>query len=414
MSASTGPSPPGATVDGLMHRARAGGTPDSSSWARWSPARRAPYTLGIEEEVMLLDPVDHCLAYRSDDVLAELPRSLTRHMSLETHAAVVEVATGINSGVAAAAAELAALRARLAAELRGMALVPAVAGMHPLERGEPSDVSQSARYRLLESSLRLLAHREPTMALHVHVGVPDPEDAVRVMNRLRESGPVLLALSANSPFIHGRDGGFASTRTLIFGGFPRTGAPRRFGSYSEYVESIDALITSGAVPDPTFFWWDVRLQPRLGTVEVRVMDAQSRVADTAALVAVVQSLASLELDGDPLHGRVTPEILSENCFLAARDGVAARLVDPDSQTLMPLRLIVLALIAECRPHAEALGCADRLEDVRRLAAINGAVRQRRRAHTHGDVAPVLDDLVDDFMAERSPPRLRPIAHERST
>jgi carboxylate-amine ligase len=358
---------------------------------------------------MLLDPVDFRLSYQSDSVLARLPASLARHMSLETHAAVVELATGVHAGVRSAAGELAGLRSRLAEELRAVALAPACAGMHPLEGSKPSDVSTAARYRLLESSLRLLAHREPTMALHVHVGVPDPEEAVRVMNRLRENVPMLLALSANSPFLHGRDGGFASTRTLIFGGFPRTGAPRRFSSYSEYVASIDALIASGAVPDPTFFWWDVRLQPRLGTVEVRVMDVQSRSADAITLAAVVQSLAQLELDGEPRRLRVTPEILAENCFLAARDGVDARLVDPVRETLVPLRVTVGSMISECRPHAGALGCADELDDVERLAAVNGAVRQRRWAGAHRSVAPVVAELVDDFTTQRS--AARPIARD---
>jgi glutamate---cysteine ligase / carboxylate-amine ligase len=386
----------------MMHRERVEGAPHPGPWARWNPPRGpggVRYTLGVEEEVMLLDPVNLALSYQSDRVLARMPTELARRMSLETHAAVVELATGIHSGVRAAAAELAALRARLAAELRELALVPACAGMHPLASSQPSDVSTAPRYRLLESSLRLLAHREPTMALHVHVGVPDPEDAVRVMNRLRESVPVLLALSANSPFLHGRDGGFASTRTLIFGGFPRTGAPRRFGSYSEYVASIDALIASGAVPDPTFFWWDVRLQPRLGTVEVRVMDAQSRVADTAELAALVQSLARLELDGEPMRRRVTPEVLGENCFLAARDGVDARLVDPVRERLVSLRTMVQTLTSECLPHARELGCADELEAVRGLAYVNGAVRQRGRHVASGGLLPVVAALTDEFAAD---------------
>ena len=253
----------------------------------------------------------------------------------------------------------------------------------------------------------LMIQEQPDYGIGLSPNESNPEDAVRVMNRLRETVPVLLALSANSPFLHGRDGGFASTRTLIFGGFPRTGTPRRFGSYSEYVASIDALITSGAVPDPTFFWWDVRLQPRLGTVEVRVMDAQSRVADTAGLAALVQSLARLELEGEPPRCRATPEILSENCFLAARDGVDARLVDPVAETLVPLRTTLRSLIAECRPHAGALGCADQLDEVRRLGADNGAVRQRRRARAHRQVAPVVADLVGDFTS----PAVHPLTHD---
>lgn len=396
MAAPTGSGLPVAVPPGSAGSHRRADAPLDRAWSDWNPGVGVRYTLGIEEEEMLLDPVELSLSYRSDSVLEQLPATLARHMSLETHAAVVELATGIHGGVRGAADELTALRRRLREELWALTLVPACAGMHPLAGGEESNVSRSARYQLLESSLRLLAHREPTMALHVHVGVPDPEDAVRVMNRLRESVPVLLGLAANSPFLHGRDGGFASTRTLIFGGFPRTGTPRRFGSYSEYVEAIDGLISAGAVPDPTFFWWDVRLQPRLGTVEVRVMDAQSRVADTAALVALVQSLARLELEGGSPASRATPEMLAENCFLAARDGVDARVVDPGQGTLVPLRAMVAALVAECRPHAAALSCGDHLDEVRRLATANGAVRQRRRAAAPANVSAVVAAMADDF------------------
>ena len=126
--------------------------------------------------------------------------------------------------------------------------------------------------------MRELARREPTFALHVHVAVPDAEIAVRACNAMRAHLPVLLALSANSPFWQGRDSGLASARTPVFQAFPRTGIPREFATYAEYVEAIDVLMRCGAIPEPTFIWWDVRLQPRFGTLEVRIMDAQTRVA----------------------------------------------------------------------------------------------------------------------------------------
>ena len=129
--------------------------------------------------------------------------------------------------------------------------------------------------------MRVLARREPTMALHVHVGVPRPRTPSASSTGCAATVPILLALSANSPFWQGRDSGFASVRTVIFQAFPRTGAPRHFADYGAYVEAIDGLIASGAVPDPSFLWWDVRLQPALGTVEVRVMDAQSTVGEIA-------------------------------------------------------------------------------------------------------------------------------------
>ena len=146
---------------------------------------------------------------------------------------------------------------------------------------------------------------------------------------------MLLALSANSPFSQGRDSGFASARTVIFQGFPRTGTARRFADYTDYVEAVDPLIASGALPDPSFLWWDVRLQPPLGTVEVRVMDAQSSVADSAPLIALVQSLAPLMLEGEPPNGATAPEILAENRFLAARDGLQAKLDRPREARARP-------------------------------------------------------------------------------
>ena len=187
-----------------------------------------------------------------------------------------------------------------------MGLTAAAAGTHPLTVWEETQVSGAGRYRELDDSLRVLARREPTMALHVHVGVPAAEDAIRVLNGLRDRIPVLLALSANSPFWQGRNSGFASTRTLIFQAFPRAGPPRRFSRYGDYMAAVDALIACGAVPDPSFVWWDARLQPALGTVEVRVMDAQSTVGEVAPLVALIQSLARLELEGDPTTATAPP------------------------------------------------------------------------------------------------------------
>ena len=142
--------------------------------------------------------------------------------------------------------------------------------------------------------MRELARREPTFGLHVHVAVPDPETALRALNAIRGHLPVLLALSANSPFWQGRDSGLASARTPIFQAFPRTGPPRRFSGYADYVEAIDVLVRCDAIPEPTFLWWDARLQPRFGTLEVRIMDSQIRVADTAAIAALVQCLVRLE------------------------------------------------------------------------------------------------------------------------
>jgi glutamate---cysteine ligase / carboxylate-amine ligase len=367
----------------LNHAARwrAGRGRHWPSWAGWNSAFAEPYTVGVEEEVMLLNPADFSLSQSGEKVLRRLSGELYAHSSPETHASVIELMTGIHEDVAGAVRELAGLRRQLDRELRAMGLLAASLGTYPLAYSGETRVSGGARYQLVGKSMRMLARREPTMALHIHIGIPDPEDAVRVLNGLRRAVPVLLALSANSPFSRGHDTGFASARTVIFQGFPRTGTARRFADYGDYVRAVDALISSGALPDPSFLWWDVRLQPTLGTVELRVMDAQTTVVDTGALIALVRSLARLELEGEPAY-TPSPEVLAENRFLAARDGLEARLIDPEHRSLVPVKTLLEAQVERCYAHADPITAIE-LERVRRLTAANGAERQRQWAIKYG-------------------------------
>ena len=282
-----------------------------------------------------------------------------------------------------------------------MGLSVAAAGTHPLAVGAETEVSGAARYRALDASMRMLARREPTMALHVHVGVPAGEDAIRVLNGLRRHIPVLLALSANSPFWQGRDSGFASARTLIFQAFPRAGPPPFFADYADYVKTIDPLIASGAIPDLSHLWWDVRLQPALGTVEVRVMDAQSQFRDVTPLVALIQSLACLELEEAPRSVEASPVVLAENRFLAARDGMDARLIDAGAGCLIPVQETLDSLLADCRDAAVRLGCAGALDRVQRLADTNGAERQRKFITLNARLDHLVMGLAARFLAPRS-------------
>ena len=228
---------------------------------------------------------------------------------------------------------------------------------------------------------------------------------MRVLNRLRSSAPIMLALSANSPFWQGRDGGFASSRAVVFGALPRTGLPRHFPDYRRYVEALEPLVSSEAVPCLSFVWWDVRLSPALGTVEVRVMDAQSTVREVTPILALIQSLARLELEGDPPEQEPGPEILAENLFLAARDGMGAELIDPVSARLVPVRETLEVLLSECRPHALTFGCVEALDRLRRLAAANGADRQRALARSGAGLEQVVASLADRFLAPPWPARL---------
>jgi glutamate---cysteine ligase / carboxylate-amine ligase len=375
-------------------------------WAEWNTeGAGAPWTVGIEEEAMLVDPRDWSLASRVDEVLAALPAAVAARAAAETHGSVLELASRPHATVAAAVDELTWLRAELAGALAPLDLRAAVCGTHPFAQWREVEVSPGARYRSIHDSMRELARREPTFALHVHVAVPDPEAAVCALRGLRVHVPLLLALAANSPFWQGRDTGLASARVPIFGTFPRVGIPRRFAGYAEYVEAVDVLLRCDAFPEPTFLWWDVRLQPRLGTIEVRIMDAQTRVRDNAALAALVQCAVRLEATEPYVDEAIAarPEVLEENRFIAVRDGMRAQFLDPEHDAKRPVRDILDELLDACRPHAAALGCEAELAAVAALALEPGDHRQRLLAGTaQGDpVGPGLGMLVSSLAGEFS-------------
>jgi carboxylate-amine ligase len=368
-------------------------------WAEWRPhASGAEYTIGVEEEVMLLHPHDWSLAQQIDRVLPAIPRDLAAHVTPETHKSALELATGVHGMVSGAATELAELREGLESQLSVLGLRAAGAGTHPFTVWHETVVSSDGRYKLVYGSMRELARREPTFALHVHVGVRDPEAAVALAGRMRAHLPLLLALSANSPFWQGRDTGLASARTPLFQAFPRVGIPRAFDSYSHYVEVVDLLVTSGAFPEPTFLWWDVRPQPRFGTVEVRIMDAQTTVEDSAALAALVQSLARLECaDGFACdHLLAAPEVLDENRFVAARDGIEAELIEPRLGSRIPVREKIDQALEACRPHARVLGCGEELEHVAVLAERPPAARQVLQARGPARLPGLVRCLAEAF------------------
>lgn len=348
---------------------------------------------------MLLDPDGWVLSQRGDEVLSHAGPGLAGHCAAETHEAALELRTGPHATVREAIDEMRELRRLLTLELADLGLAAASAGTYPGPSAEPTRVSPSSRYQVIHRTMRGLARREPTFALHVHVGVPDAHAAIRLVNQLRAHLPMLLGLSASSPFLRGQSTGLASNRTILFQGFPRTGLPRRFDSYADWVETVDLLVRSGAIPEPTFLWWDIRPQPRLGTVEIRIMDAQPRLAATAALTALVQALAKLELE----HPYAAPalvgaqEALAENRFIAARDATAAELIDPAHGARVPLARLLDDVLAAARPHARELDAIDELEEVRTLVLAPEPARQERLMASAG--LPVLvADLAARFAA----------------
>lgn len=365
-------------------------------WAEWRPG--SEYTLGLEEEVMLLNPHDWSLAQQMDRVLPLLSSQLSAHVTAETHRSALELNTGVHPTAGEATSEMLELRRTLEDELSPLGLRCASAATHPFTVWHETVLSTGPRYDLVSGSMRELARREPTFALHVHVGVPDPEQGIQLVNRMRAHLPLLLALSVNSPFWQGRDTGLASARTPLFQAFPRVGIPRAFGDYEDWVETVALLIRCEAFPDPTFLWWDVRPQPRFGTVEVRILDAQMTVTETAALTALVQCIARLETQEGVASEQLVRkrEVLEENRFIAARDGMSGEFIDPDEECRKGAGELLEELLDACRPHAQDLGCEAELEPIPSMARATGASRQLEMARGPARLPGLVSRLADAF------------------
>lgn len=367
-------------------------------WSEWARPEHDEFTIGIEEEAMLLDTTSWALAHRIESVLPRMPADVIDQTSAETHGSAVEVQTGIHATVAAAVGELATLRRQLLETLKPLEMRSAAAGTHPFAVWQETVVSGGERTQFVQGSMRALARREPTFALHVHVGIGGADRAIGVFNAMRVHLPLLLALSANSPYWQGRDTGLASARTPLWQGFFRVGIPRTHRDYAAYVESVDLLVRTAAIPDPSFLWWDIRPQPGLGTIELRIMDAQTRLDETTALAALAHSLARLEAlegwAGEAAIGAV--EAIDENRFLAARDGNRAELIDVEGERRVPVAALVETLIERCRPHAQELGCEEELLAVRDLVAENGSDRQRARGGDASSLRELVGWLADEY------------------
>ena len=280
---------------------------------------------------MLLDAESFDLVQRIERILQSEKRgAFAELVSAELFESLVEFHTPVCASVADAERELRRLRAHALtiAEAEGLRL--GSAGTHPFSLFERQRVTGRERYRVLVDELQYAARRELIFGLHVHVAVDDPDRAVRLIGALQAHLCELVALSASSPLWRGRPTGFASCRHLIFSAFPRSGPSPHFRNYDEFAGVVEQLVASGCIEDYTRIWWDVRPHPRFGTIEVRVMDAVSRVEDAVALTAYVQALVA-RYDAADQAGEVLtvghPVLTHENKWRAARYGLQASVID---------------------------------------------------------------------------------------
>jgi glutamate---cysteine ligase / carboxylate-amine ligase len=353
-----------------------------------------PYTIGIEEELMILDAETLELVNAIESMLE--PASVGE-IKPELMESVLEVSTEPCANTAQAGEQLRALRRQVIARASTKGLAIGSAGTHPFAMWEDQRIVARPRYRDLISALRFVARQELIFGVHVHVGVDDPDKAIHVTNGMRVHMPVLLGLSANSPFWRADTTGLASTRTPIFRAFPRVGIPPTYKSWEDYEKRIEFMVRAGVIEDYTYLWHDVRPHPKFGTVEVRVMDSQTRVEHTLGLAALVQALVKELCEHYDAGGELSRypfEMLDENKWLSARHGLEGEIVDLPTADRVSTRSLARRLLDRMREHCQDLGSdgdLDAVEDL--LQRGNGAARQVVVYEANHDLREVVGEIV---------------------
>jgi glutamate---cysteine ligase / carboxylate-amine ligase len=359
-----------------------------------------PYTLGVEEEYMLLDGDTFDLVQHIDTVLAAVAgHELEPVINPELMQSVLEIATPVCHTPSEVADQLRRIRAYVIDVAREQGMRVGSAGTHPFSLFERQRITAKDRYRALVDQMQYVARRELIFGLHIHVAVDDAEKAIQVVNGLLPQLGPLLALSASSPFWRGEPTGLRSSRQMVFAAFPRSGPPPRFKDYNDYAEVVGQLEKTGCIADYTHIWWDIRLHPRLGTIEIRICDAITRLEDVVALVAYCQALVKLLSErferGEeiPSYHRI---LTTENKWLAGRYGLEAPLMDlaTGRRNRIQMAQLIKRTLREIEPHARELGSERELEGIEAILRNgNGADRQLRVFNANRDIVEVVSEIA---------------------
>lgn len=345
-----------------------------------------PFSIGVEEELFLVDPVTGRQVNTSGAVLDRLG-DRDGQVERELHACQIELITDVHATAGAAVAQLAKLRRAVTGTGAGIL----ASGTHPCAGEGDASITDKERYERINYLIGDAAVT-PVSGLHIHVGMPDAEAAIRAFNGLRRELGLLQALAANSPFRHGRDTGLASAREVTMRGWPRSGAPRPLRDFAEFCDMSRVLARAADVPDYTWFWWKLRPHPRLGTVEIRALDVQTTLADTAALVALVHCLARDAAYADP-QPEPPPELIDEAIFRAARFGVDGNL--PDGQgNPRPVAEVLEETLGRVGGWAGELGCTDELAGLDELLRRGGGAEVQRTTYRIAGIDAVARQLTE--------------------
>jgi carboxylate-amine ligase len=341
-------------------------------------AEASDNTVGIEEEFSILDPRTLELLPRFEqlrDVAAQRDGLLAEHITGELISSEIEIISGVGGDLADALARQRDRRKRLFALAGAERVALGATGTHPWADYREQPIIQTEHYRRVDDDLKYVAWRNNTFSLHVHLGVRDLDRAVRVCDRLRPLLPLLLAISANSPYLDGQDSGLCSARTQSFTkSFPRCGVPDPFGGWRAYREYLEFLVRTRSIVEFTQVWWSVRPHFSFGTVEVRICDAQATAQESDALASLITACIAQAVrdvdDGIPFVDPA-PRLIEENMWRAIRFGLDGRLIDLHEAEEYPARDAIERLLEWTAPVRGELGIDPSFPER------NGAQRQRQ-------------------------------------
>ena len=372
-------------------------------------ANAPPFTLGIEEEYLLVDLETQALATAPDAMMAACEAELEGQFSPEFLQCQVEVGTRVCKDIAEARADLQHLRRSVSRIAGQFGLAPIAASCHPFADWKKQHHTDKERYNALNRDLAGVARRMLICGMHVHVGIEEPEMRITLMNQLSYFLPHLLALSTSSPFWQAQDTGLSSYRISIFDNLPRTGIPPRPQSWADYQAMVDILIGLDLIEDASKIWWDLRPSARFPTIESRICDVSPRLEHTLSLAALTQSITRMlwRLTRSNQGWRLYDSfLLAENRWRAQRYGCNDGLIDLGEQRIKPLSELLDELIALVREDAEALGCLPEVEATHDILATGTSADRQRKvfdtARAEGkDQRAALRDVVRQLVVEFS-------------
>jgi carboxylate-amine ligase len=357
------------------------------------------FTIGVEEEYQIVDPETRELKSHVSAMFEEGVMVLGEQLKAEMHQSVLEVGTGICANVAEARADVSNLRATVAGLAKKNGLRIAAASTHPFSDWQKQDITDRERYHMIVEDLQDVARGNLIFGLHVHIGMPNKDLAVELMNEARYFLPHILALTTSSPFWVGRKTGLKSTRCSIFKQFPRTGVPDEFRSWSDFERYVETLVRTGCIDDGKRIWWDVRPHAYFNTIEFRVCDLPTSIDDTIAVVALIQAIVAklYRLRDSNLGFRVYPRALvEENKWRAYRYGLDGKLIDFGQRVEKSSRDLILELLEFVDDVVDELGSRNEISHIHTiLQRGTSADRQLEIFRETGDLKAVVDWLVEE-------------------